>query len=97
MFGIKRVCLLLKLILYNSFEIINGFNRLFNQRTRFQTQFHAITSLYEDFSNSQQARAGWVKITSCKNVIWCDQEGGVNWVFVAMGLGGGVTVICVPP
>ena len=65
-------CLLLKLILYNCFEIITRFNRLINQRTRFKSQFHAIASLYEDFSNSQLARAHWVKTTARKNVIWSD-------------------------
>ena len=45
--GSKEFGLLLKLIFYNSFEVITGFPRLFNQRTRFKTQFHDIVSLVE--------------------------------------------------
>ena len=32
---------------YNSFEVITGFPRPFNQKTRFKAQFHAIVSLVE--------------------------------------------------
>ena len=38
--GSKEFSLLLKLIFCNSFEVISGFQRPFNQRTRFKTQFH---------------------------------------------------------
>ena len=42
--GSKEFGLLLKLIFYNSFEVITGFPY---QRTRFKTQFHDIVSLVE--------------------------------------------------
>ena len=45
--GSKEFGLLLKLILYTSFEVITGFLCPFNQRIRFKTQFHAIVSLVE--------------------------------------------------
>ena len=45
--GSKEFRFLLKLIFYNSFEVITGFPCLFNQRTRFKTQFHDIVSLVE--------------------------------------------------
>ena len=45
--GSKEFGLLLKLIFYNPFEVITGFPCLFNQRTRFKTQFHDIVSLVE--------------------------------------------------
>ena len=35
----------LKIIFYNSFEVITRFSRPFNQRNRFKTQFHTIVSL----------------------------------------------------
>ena len=43
----KEFGLLLKLIFYNSFEVITRFPRPFNQRNRFKAQFHAIVSLVE--------------------------------------------------
>ena len=43
--GSKEFGLLLKLILYTSFEVITGCP--FNRRIRFKTQFHAIVSLVE--------------------------------------------------
>ena len=43
----KKFGLLLKLILYTSFEVINGFLCPLNRRVRFKTQFHAIVSLVE--------------------------------------------------
>ena len=43
----KEFGLLLKLIFYNSFEVIIRFPRPFNQRNQFKTQFHAIVSLVE--------------------------------------------------
>ena len=45
--GSKKFGLLLKLILYTSFEDITGFLCPFNRRIRFKTQFHAIVSLVE--------------------------------------------------
>ena len=45
--GSKEFGLLLKLIFYNSFEVITSFPRSFNQGNRFKTQFHAIVSLVE--------------------------------------------------
>ena len=45
--GSKEFGLPLKLIFYNSFEVITGFPRPFNQRNRFKTQFHATVSLVE--------------------------------------------------
>ena len=45
--GSKEFGLLLKLILYTSFEVITGFLCPFNRRIRFKTQFHAIVSLVE--------------------------------------------------
>ena len=45
--GYKEFGLLLKLILYTSFEVITGFLCPFNRRIRFKTQFHAIVSLVE--------------------------------------------------
>ena len=45
--GSKEFGLLLKLIFYNSIEVITGFPRHLNQRNRFRTQFHAIVSLVE--------------------------------------------------
>ena len=45
--GSKGFGLLLKLILYTSFEVITGFLCPFNRRIRFKTQFHAIVSLVE--------------------------------------------------
>ena len=45
--GSKEFGLLLKLIFYNSFEVITGFPCLFNQRNRFKTQFHDIVLLVE--------------------------------------------------
>ena len=45
--GSKEFGLLLKIIFYNSFEVITGFPCPFNQRIRFNTQFHAIVSLVE--------------------------------------------------
>ena len=46
--GSKEFGLLLKLILYTSFEVITGFLCPFNRRIRFKTQFHAIVSLVEE-------------------------------------------------
>ena len=43
-------CLLLRLIFYNSFDVIIGFTRPFSQWTRFKTQFYTTSSLYEDFN-----------------------------------------------
>ena len=43
--GPKKFGLLLKLIFYNSSEVITRFPRPFNQRNKFKTQFHAIVSL----------------------------------------------------
>ena len=40
--GSKEFGLLLKLIFYNSIEVITGFPCSFNQRNRLKTQFHAI-------------------------------------------------------
>ena len=50
---------LLKLIFYNSFEVITGFPCLFNQRTRFKTQFHDVALLVEKTfqSANKQGRA----------------------------------------
>ena len=62
--------LLLKLIFFNSFEVITGFTRLLNQRTWSKTQF--LASTLGELSNIQLARARWVETTSCKNVIWGD-------------------------
>ena len=45
--GSKEFGLLLKLILYTSFEVITGFLCPFNRRIRFKTQFDAIVSLVE--------------------------------------------------
>ena len=45
--GSKEFGLLLKVILYTSFEVITGFLCPFNRRIRFKTQFHAIVSLVE--------------------------------------------------
>ena len=45
--GSKEFGSLLKLIVYNSFEVVTGFPCPFNQRNRFKTQFHAIVSLVE--------------------------------------------------
>ena len=45
--GSKEFGLLLKLILYASFEVITGFLCPFNRRIRFKSQFHAIVSLVE--------------------------------------------------
>ena len=45
--GSKEFGLLLKLILYTSFEVITGFLCPFNRRIQFRTQFHAIVSLVE--------------------------------------------------
>ena len=45
--GFKEFGLLLKLILYTSFEVITGFLCPFNRRIRFKTQYHAIVSLVE--------------------------------------------------
>ena len=45
--GSKEFGLLLKLILYTSFEVITGFLCPFNRRIRFNTQFQAIVSLVE--------------------------------------------------
>ena len=45
--GSKEFGLLLKLILYTSFEVITGFLCPFNRRIQFKTQFHAIVSLVE--------------------------------------------------
>ena len=45
--GSKEFGLLLKLILYTSFEVTTGFLCPFNRRIRFKTQFHAIVSLVE--------------------------------------------------
>ena len=45
--GSKEFGLLLKLILYTSFEVITGFLCPFNRRIRFKTQFHAIVSPVE--------------------------------------------------
>ena len=45
--GSKEFGLLLKLIFYNPFEVITGFLCLFNQRTRFKSQFHNLVSLVE--------------------------------------------------
>ena len=51
--GSKEFGLLLKLILYTSFEVITGFLHPFNRRIRCKTQFHAIVIAgWEDFSNS---------------------------------------------
>ena len=49
--GSKEFGLLLKLIFYNSFEVIPRFPP-FNQRNRFKTQFHAIVSLVEKTSQT---------------------------------------------
>ena len=46
--GSKEFSLLLKLILYTSFEVITGFLCPSNRRIRFKTQFHAIVSLVEN-------------------------------------------------
>ena len=45
--GSKEFGLLLKLILYTSFEVITGFLCPFNRRIRFKSQFHAVVSLVE--------------------------------------------------
>ena len=45
--GSKEFGLLLKLILYTSFEVITGFLCPFNRRIRLKTQCHAIVSLVE--------------------------------------------------
>ena len=45
--GSKEFGFLLKLIFYNSFEVITRFRRPFNQIDQFKTQFHAIVSLVE--------------------------------------------------
>ena len=45
--GSKKFGLLLKLILYTSFEVTTGFLCPFNRRIWFKTQFHAIVSLVE--------------------------------------------------
>ena len=45
--GSKEFSLLLKLILYTSFEVITGFLCPFNRRIRFKSQFHAIVSLVD--------------------------------------------------
>ena len=45
--GSEEFGLLLKLILYTSFEVITEFLCPFNRRIRFKTQFHAIVSLVE--------------------------------------------------
>ena len=45
--GSREFGLLLKLIFYNSFEVIARFPRPFNQRNQFKTQFHVIVSLVE--------------------------------------------------
>ena len=45
--GSKEFGLLLKLILYTSFEVITGFLCPFKGRIRFKSQFHAIVSLVE--------------------------------------------------
>ena len=45
--GSKEFGLPLKLMFYNSFEVITRFPRSFNQRNRFKTQFHAVVSLVE--------------------------------------------------
>ena len=58
--GSKEFGLLLKLILYTSFEVITGFLCPFNRRIRFKTQFHAIVSLVEktfQTANKKQGRA----------------------------------------
>ena len=69
----KEFGFLLKLIFYNSFEVITGFPRLFNQRTRFNTQFHEIVSLVEKtFQTPNKQGRAERKFTSCKNVIWGD-------------------------
>ena len=52
--GSKEFGLLLKLIFYNSFAVITGFPRPFNQRTRFKTKFHAILSLCEKTSRTSK-------------------------------------------
>ena len=71
--GSKEFGLLLKLILYTSFEVITGFLCPFNRRIRFKTQFHAIVSLVEkNFQTANKQSRGERKITSCKNVIWGD-------------------------
>ena len=71
--GSKEFGLLLKLILYTSFEVITGFLCPFNRRIRFKTQFHAIVSLVEKtFQTANKQSRGERKITSCKNVIWGD-------------------------
>ena len=45
--GSKEFGLLLKLILYTSFEVITGFLCPFNGRIRFKTQFRAVVLLVE--------------------------------------------------
>ena len=57
--GSERSRLAVEIKFYNSFEVITGFPRLFNLRTRFKAQFHAIKSLVEktfQTANKQRAR-----------------------------------------
>ena len=51
--GSKEFGLLLKLIFYNSFEVITGSPCPFNQGNRFKTQFHAIVSLVNNNNNNK--------------------------------------------
>ena len=73
--GSKEFGFLLKLIFYNSFEVITGFPRLFNQRTRFKTQFHDIVSLVEktfETANKQgsaKRKLLHVKMSSCATYV----------------------------
>ena len=45
--GSERSRLAVEIKFYSSFEVITGFPRLFNLRTRFKAQLHAIVSLVE--------------------------------------------------
>ena len=70
----ELLSLLLKLILYTSFEVITGFLCPFNRRIRFKIQFHAIVSpvRLRGLCKQLTSKVALRKITSCKNVIWGD-------------------------
>ena len=71
--GSKEFGLLLKLILYTSFEVITGFLCPFNRRIRFKTQFHATVSLVEKtFQTANKQGRAERKLLHAKNVIWGD-------------------------
>ena len=72
--GSKEFILLLKLFIYNSFEVITRFPRQINQRNQFKTQFHFIVSLVEKTfqAANKQGRAERKSLHAKMSSIWGD-------------------------